>query len=242
VAAVALAIDVKARTGSGLWVGAVIIVEFLPTIVVGLLLGPLLGPPRALGDDRRRRSAVSLRGALPFDGTNGWTIDGGVTGDDAAVDAADAAALYRLLEEQVVPAEELPRANALLQTVENLSWAIGPLIGGILTAVAGPNLPYAINAASFLASIALVVRIPPRLLQSERALSRGHWRDLGDGFLAAFRSPSLRSVLVAWVSRGLAWDSAQVATVFLAKNTFSAGDFGYGLLYGATGVGLVPAA
>jgi starch phosphorylase len=39
-----------------------------------------------------------------FDGTNGWTIDGGVTGDDAAVDAADAAALYRLLEEQVVPA------------------------------------------------------------------------------------------------------------------------------------------
>jgi len=39
-----------------------------------------------------------------FDGTNGWTIDGGVTGDDAAVDAADAAALYRLLEEDVVPA------------------------------------------------------------------------------------------------------------------------------------------
>jgi glycogen phosphorylase len=40
-----------------------------------------------------------------FDGTNGWTIDGGVSGDDQdAVDAADAAALYRLLEEEVVPA------------------------------------------------------------------------------------------------------------------------------------------
>ena len=40
-----------------------------------------------------------------FDGTNGWMIDGGVTGDDLeAVDAADAAALYRLLEEEVVPA------------------------------------------------------------------------------------------------------------------------------------------
>ena len=39
-----------------------------------------------------------------FDGTNGWTIDGGVSGDDAAVDAADAAALYRLLEEEIVPA------------------------------------------------------------------------------------------------------------------------------------------
>jgi starch phosphorylase len=39
-----------------------------------------------------------------FDGSNGWTIDGGVSGDDTAVDAADAAALYRLLEEEVVPA------------------------------------------------------------------------------------------------------------------------------------------
>jgi starch phosphorylase len=41
-----------------------------------------------------------------FTGTNGWTIDGGVAGDnrDDAVDAADANALYRLLEEEVVPA------------------------------------------------------------------------------------------------------------------------------------------
>jgi starch phosphorylase len=40
-----------------------------------------------------------------FDGTNGWLIDGGIAGDDHdAIDAADAAALYRLLEEEVVPA------------------------------------------------------------------------------------------------------------------------------------------
>src|SRR5713226_245359 len=40
-----------------------------------------------------------------YTGSNGWLIDGGVTGDDtAAVDAADAEALYRLLEEEVVPA------------------------------------------------------------------------------------------------------------------------------------------
>jgi starch phosphorylase len=40
-----------------------------------------------------------------YNARNGWLIDGGVTGDNAdAVDAADAAALYRLLEEEVVPA------------------------------------------------------------------------------------------------------------------------------------------
>jgi starch phosphorylase len=38
-----------------------------------------------------------------FNGRNGWIIDGATTGDDAAVDAADAGALYRLLEEEIVP-------------------------------------------------------------------------------------------------------------------------------------------
>jgi len=237
VAAVALAIDVQARTGSGLWVGAVLVVEFLPTIVVGLLLGPLL-------DRLERRSImiaadalrVGVFAALPF-APNAATVVA------LALVAGLANGFFRPAVyagiPNLVPEEELPRANALLQTVENLSWAVGPLIGGILTAIAGPNLPYAINAASFLVSIALVLRIPPRLLQSERALSRGHWRDLADGFLAAFRSPSLRSVLVAWGIAGLGVGCAQVATVFLAKNTFSSGDFGYGFLYGATGLGLV---
>jgi starch phosphorylase len=40
-----------------------------------------------------------------FTGDNGWIIDGRRTGDDTdAIDAADADALYRLLEEDVVPA------------------------------------------------------------------------------------------------------------------------------------------
>ena len=40
-----------------------------------------------------------------FNGTNGWVVDGGVTGHNTdEVDAADANALYRLLEEEVVPA------------------------------------------------------------------------------------------------------------------------------------------
>ena len=237
VAAIALVIDVKARTGSGLWVGAVLIVEFLPTIVVGLLLGPLL-------DRLDRRSLmiaadalrVGVFAALPF-APNAATVVA-LAFVAGLANGFFRPAVYAGIP-NLVPEEELPSANALLQTVENLSWAIGPLLGGILTAAAGPNLPYSINAASFLVSIALVARIPSRLLQSERALSRGHWRDLGDGFLAAFRSPSLRAVLVAWGIAGLGVGCAQVATVFLAKNTFSSGDFGYGLIYGATGVGLV---
>ena len=67
VAAIALAIDVKDRTDSGVWVGAVLIVEFLPTIVVGLFFGPLLDrlERRSLmiGADLTR---VAVFCALPF--------------------------------------------------------------------------------------------------------------------------------------------------------------------------------
>jgi MFS family permease len=236
-AAVALALDVQDRTNSGLWVAAVLVVEFLPTIVVGLLLGPLL-------DRLERRSLmiaadvirVGVFVALPF-AANAATVVG------LALVAGLATGFFRPAVyagiPNLVPDEDLPAANALLQTVENASWAVGPLIGGGLTAIAGPSASYAINAASFVVSIALLVRIPPRLLQSERALSRGHWRDLADGFSAALRSPSMRTVLVAWGIGSLAAGATAVSEPFLAKHTFSAGDFGYGLLYGAIGCGLV---
>jgi dTMP kinase len=240
-AAVALAVDVKDRTASsphtGLWVAAVLIVEFLPTIAVGLLLGPLL--------DRLERRSLMIAAdvlrfgvfvALPF-APSATSVVG------LALLAGLATGFFRPAVyagvPNLVPTDELPQANALLQTVENMSWTLGPIVGGVLTAVAGPSAAYGINAASFLVSIALVVRIPPRLLQSERALSRGHWRDLADGFAAALRSRSMLAVLVAWGIASLATGFANVSEIFLAKNTFSAGDFGYGLLYAAIGAGLV---
>jgi len=139
----------------------------------------------------------------------------------------------------LVPEDQLPEANALLQTVENVSWAIGPVLGGILTAAAGPHTAYWINAVSFLVSALLVARIPKRLLQSEIALTRGHWRDLADGFSAVLRARPLLAVLVAWSIASLGIGAISLTEVFLAKNTLHAGDFGYGLLFGGIGTGLV---
>src|SRR3954452_20010405 len=220
-ATVALIIDVQTRTDSGPWVAAVVIVEFLPTIFVGLLLGPLL-------DRLERRSLmvaadavrVGVFVALPF-APNAATVVG------LAAIAGLATGFFRPAVyagvPNLVPDEELPRANALLQGVENLSWAIGPLVGGVLTAAAGPSAAYAINAASFVVSIVLVVRIPPRLLQSQRALSRGHWRDLRDGFSATLHSPSMQAVLVAWGIASLPAVAPNFSHLFLAMQLSSSG-------------------
>jgi MFS family permease len=236
-AAVALTLDVQERTKhsphTGLWVGAVLVVEFLPTVVVGLFLGPLLDrlQRRALmiGADAVR---VAVFVALPFAPSAAAVVA-------LALVAGLATGFFRPAVYAGVPnlvdEELLPKANALLQTVENLSWMLGPLLG----AVAGPNISYAVNAVSFLISIVLVVGIPARLLQSERALTRGYWRDLADGFSATLRSRSMVAVVVAWGIASLGLGAANVSQIFLAKFTFSSGRFGYGLLYGAIGAGLV---
>jgi MFS family permease len=237
VAAIALAIDVKDRTDSGVWVGAVLIVEFLPTIVVGLFFGPLLDrlERRSLmiGADLTR---VAVFCVLPF-----------ATSPAAIVALATVAGLANgffrpaafASVPNLVPEEQLSEANALLVAIENVSWAIGPIVGGVLTAAFGPNAAYWINAVSFLVSAALVARIAARQLQSETALSRGHWADLADGFRTVAHSRALLAVLVGWGIASLGIGGANVAEIFLAKDVFSSGDFGYGLLYAAIGTGLV---
>ena len=228
--------DVKDRTDSGLWVGAVLVVAWMPTLLVGLTLGPLIDRLERrklmVGADIVRAAVFA---ALPFT-TRAWEIVA------LAAVAGLASGFFRPAVyagiPNLVPADELPVANALLQTMENASWAIGPILGGVLTAAAGPHAAYWINAVSFVVSAALIVRIPRQLLQSETALSRGHWRDLEDGFAAVMRSRPLLGVLFAWGVASFGVGAANVSEVFLAKNTFHAGDFGYGLIFGAIGTGL----
>ncbi|HTO26117.1 MAG TPA: MFS transporter, partial [Gaiellaceae bacterium] len=208
-AAIALAIDVKDRTDSGLWVGAVLLVEFLPTVAVGLFFGPLL-------DRLERRSLmigadlvrVGVFCALPFAHSAGLIV--GLATVAGLANGFFRPAAFASVP-NLVPAEELSEANALLVAIENVSWAIGPILGGLLTAAAGPNAAYWINAGSFLLSAALVARISARQLQSETALTRGHWRDLGDGFRVVARSRALLAVLVGWGIASFGIGAANVA-------------------------------
>jgi MFS family permease len=236
-AAVALAIDVKQRTNSGLWVGAVLVVDFAPTILVGLTLGPLL-------DWLERRKLMiaadllraAVFAALPF-ATNAGTIVA------LALVAGLGTGFFRPAVyagvPNLVPDALLGEANALLQGVENAAWAIGPLLGGVITAASGPHAAYWIDAASFLVSAVLVSRISAPLLQSSVALTRGLWTDLKDGFAVVLHSRPMLAVLAGWGIAGLGNGAVNVSEVFLAQNTLHGGDFGYGLIYGAIGAGLV---
>jgi MFS family permease len=234
---VALAIDVKDRTDSGPWVSALLIADILPAVLIGLLAGPLV--------DRLSRKGLMVGAdliraaifcALPFATSAGMIV---VLAALAGVGTGlFRPAVYAGLP-NLVDDRDLPSANGLIQGIENFTWAVGPLVGGALVAAAGPEPAYWVNAATFVVSAVLLLGIPGRRLQAGTAVSRGHWRDLLEGLSFVLRSRALVMVLLAWNVFMLASAGINVAEIFLAKDTFDAGDFGYGLLVGATGFGLV---
>ena len=233
---VALTIDVYDRTGSAVWVSALLIADFLPAILIGLAAAAVVDrlPRRRLmiASDLIR---VGIFAALPF--ANDPTAIVALAAVAGFATGFFRPALYAGLP-NLLPDEDLPHANSLLQTIENLAWALGPVIGGVLVATTGPDAAYWINAVTFLLSAALLAGIPDRLLQAAPSVGHGYWRDLTDGFRLVRNSRALLTVLTAWNVIMLASAGVNVAEVVLAKEAFGAGDFGYGLLVGATGVGL----
>jgi MFS family permease len=233
---VALTVDVFDRTDSATWVSALFIADFLPAIVIGLAAGTLVDrmPRRRLmiASDLVRAGVFVL---LPFAGSAA-----GIVALAAVAGFATGffrPAVYAGLP-NLVPDEDLPAANSILQTIENAAWAVGPILGGVLVAATGPDAAYWINAATFVVSALLLSGIPGRLLQAAAAERHGYLRDLADGFALIRRSRALLTVLAAWNVVMLATAGANVSEVVLAKDAFGAGDFGYGLLVGATGLGL----
>jgi MFS family permease len=237
VAVIALSVDVWDRTHSGVWVSALLIADFLPAVAIGLLLGPLvdrLSRKRLLvGADVVRLTAFVL---LAFAARPGQIVGLAFLAGVASGFARPAA--YAGLP-NLVPIETLPRANSLLRTAEQLTITIGTLLGGIVVAASGPDLAYSLNAASFLLSAALLLRIPAGLLQRGRVESHGHWRDVAEGIQAVRGSRALTAVLVSWNLAMLAIGLVNVSEVVLAKVSFNAGDFGFGLMWAASGVGAV---
>jgi MFS family permease len=107
----------------------------------------------------------------------------------------------------------------------------------LLVASSGVSAAFLLDAVTYLVSAAFLSRIPlPRPQGSENAALVRELRS-GFGYLLRARLP-LGIVLGAFLTI-LATDITIPAEVFLAKETFGAGDAGYGLLVSLWGGGMV---
>ncbi len=236
-ATIALTVDITDRTESPWWVSALFVVTFLPSVIVGLVAAPLVD---RLSRKRLVVTADLVRLAvfciLPFAGTSLEIIL-------LAAVAGTANSLFRPAVlagvPNLVPEADLASATTLLQATDWVATAVGPLLGGAIVSWSSPDVVYWINAVTFLLSAMLLVRIPARFLQREQSATRGHWRDLKDGLEVFRQSRALVVVLVALGLAMLTQGLVNVSEIFLAQRALHSGAFGFGLLWTASGVGLV---
>ena len=138
----------------------------------------------------------------------------------------------------VVGGGDLTRANALISGTFSVSITVGPALGGLLVATVGVNAAFILDAATYLVSAAFLYRIPfPRPQGSEE--NEGFMGELraGFGYLAGAHVPL--AIVVGSFLTILAINTTIPAEVFLAKETFDAGNAGYGLLVSLWGGGTV---
>jgi len=236
-AALALSVHVYDETGSGRWLAALLIADFLPIVAIGLTLGPLV--------DRLSRKRLMIASDLVRAAT--FTVLPFVDEPSAIVAVAAvngiATGFFRPAVwaglPNLVGDDEREEATSLLATVENVAWTIGPAIAGLLLASNGVDLAYWTNAVTFLLSAALVARIPAVALRSDERITKGHWRELSEGLGLVVRSRPLVTVLVVWSTAAVATACINVAEVIFARHDLGSGNIGLGLLVSATGVGLV---
>jgi MFS family permease len=236
VSMVALVVLVVQVTGSASAVGGALVARLLPTIA-----SPLAGVIADRVDRRIVLVASDLARAVLVLGL---------------VLARDLATIYvlvflmglartvfnptvRAAFPSVVGGGDLTRANALIGGTFSTSIMVGPALGGLLVASIGVDAAFLADAVTYLISAILLSTVPlphPRRESEEEA---GFVRDLrsGFGYLLGARVP-LAIVVGAFLTI-LTINATVPAEVFLAKETFGAGDAGYGLLVSLWGGGMV---
>src|SRR5712671_7100519 len=145
---------------------------------------------------------------------------------------------WQAITSELVPASELTRAVTLNALPVNIGRAIGPALGGVLVAAAGPALVFALNAVSFVAVLAVVYRwrreAPRALLPAERVIGAPR-----AGLRYARHAPPLAAVLVRlglfMVCASAFWALLPV----IARRDLGLSALGYGLLLTCFGFGAV---
>ncbi|HEY3230044.1 MAG TPA: MFS transporter, partial [Roseiflexaceae bacterium] len=139
---------------------------------------------------------------------------------------------------ELVPRGELATAVALNSAGFNLARAIGPAIGGLIVAAAGPGAVFLLNAASFLGIIVVIYRW--QSVRRERsALTERVGSAVAAGIRFALYAPPLRAVLVRTAAFIFAASALWALLPVIATRQLGLDALGYGVMLGSIGVGAV---
>ena len=213
----------------------------LPIFLVGI-------PAGTLADlvDRRKLLLVTVAwmllvalslGALTLAGlVSAWTLLAltFLLGLGAALNAP----AWQAIVPELVDREELPAAVALQAMGFNVARAVGPAIGGLVVAAAGPAAVFLLNAASFLGVLVVLARwrsapmpndLPPEDMLGATAA----------GLRYVGNAPALQAVLVRIGVFMLGASALWALLPVVARYDLGLGASGYGIILGSLGFGAV---
>jgi MFS family permease len=147
----------------------------------------------------------------------------------------------------------LASAVSLYEVILNTSRVLGPAVGGVMLAAAGPGACVLTNALCYVAPLAVLLRLKPAVAEHEdapspsagpaparpaRASRRGATLE---GLRYAWSVPTIRSCLLIAAASGVLFN-ATLMFPLMAVRVFHLGGGGYGALLSAFGVGALPGA
>lgn len=141
---------------------------------------------------------------------------------------------------ELVPRAQIPRAVALGSISFNLARAIGPATGGVLIALFGIWVAFAINACSFLGVIFVLLSWHRERTESSRGLTFRH--AMWQGLRYVTGKPTMRHVLIGVVLFVMPGSALWSLLPLVARERLHWNADGFGLLVATIGVGAVFAA
>ncbi len=228
-------------TGSATWVGVSVAAQTLPMLLVGPYGGliadradkrrMLIGLQVLMGVSAALLAVLTLTGVIVL-----WHVLVLVSLLGLA-DAFEKPARQAFLIEIVGP-ELVRNAVSLNSVMVNAARVIGPAIAGLVIAAGGIGVCFALNAASFVPVVIMLIAMDSSALRP--APPQPHERgQLRAGFAYVRREPRLGVPLLMMAIMGCFAYEFQVTLPYLARTTFAGDARTFGFMTAAMGVGAV---
>jgi MFS family permease len=235
---VAVPFQIYVLTRSSLAVGLLGVFQAVPIVVAGLYGGALA--------DRMDRRRLQLAGKVVV-AAGSLVLALGAAGYRAPVAAVYAVVVVMsaatTLDQaartatvpRLVPRHLLPSAMSLTQVLLQAAAIAGPALAGVLIATAGVAWAYAVDAALFLPSAAMIWMLPPQPPAEPDAVARG-WRAPAQAITYVRRNRLVASLFAADL---IAMIFGMPSALFpaLALSVLGIGATGLGMLYAAPAMG-----
>jgi MFS family permease len=243
---VAVPTQIYALTGSSAYVGLTGLFGLVPLVVFGLWGG-------AIADAMDRRVMLLVTGSgVAVTSLALWVVSASGAGNVWIVLSLFAVQSAMLAMNQptrsaviprLLPADQLPAANALNMTVVQIGAVLGPLLAGVLIPVIGLPTLYLLDAVALLATLWATWRLPPLPVDGAERPARDR---MGvKAILEGFRYVGMHKVLlVSFLVDVVAMGFGMPRAVFpeMSQTVFGdppGGGFALGLLFAAIPLGMV---